>query len=262
MMHSNRHAWDLRTSIHVKSAFYDMEGFREGACTLKPPELRFLPSVAGQRLLHLQCHFGLDTLSWARRGAVATGVDFSLKAIEVARDLSRETGIDATFVEADVQALGDRFAGYFDIAVATYGVLCWLGDLNGWARGIRSSLRLGGRFVLVEFHPVLDILFDGAASGHRTYFAEHSLVSHSTGTYTNRDAPIAYSEERWQHPIGEVVAALIQAGMRISGMEEFSGCSYPIVPALDTPRGGLWYPAGAEGRVPYQYAVTAEVPGA
>lgn len=262
MIANNRDAWDLRTGIHVGSPFYDVEGFRAGACTLKPPELSLLPDVDGSRLLHLQCHFGLDTLSWARRGAKVTGVDFSPEALDVARRLGCETGLRAEFVEADVQTLGDRFAGRFDVVVATYGVLCWLGDLDGWARGIMASLRPGGRFVLVEFHPILDVLCDGIASGHRDYFANGSLVSHGTGTYTDRDAPIAYVEERWQHPVGEVVTALAQAGLHITGVEEFAGCSYPIAATLDTRREGLWYPAENEGRIPWMYAVSGEAPDA
>src|SRR5437764_3901437 len=123
---TNQHAWNLRTSIHVDSEFYDVEGFCAGAVTLHPPELELAGNVEGMRLLHLQCHFGLDTLSWGRLGAVPTGVDFSPDALAVARELSERTAIRANFIEADVQNLGPAYFEYFDLAIVNYGVLCCL----------------------------------------------------------------------------------------------------------------------------------------
>jgi SAM-dependent methyltransferase len=257
----NRNGWDLRTGVHLDSVFYDVEGFRNGNLTLKSPEMNLSGPADGLKLLHLQCHFGMDTLSWARLGAEATGVDFSPAAIEVAQHLSSETKIHADFVQADVQLLGDRFKHGFDIVVTTYGILCWLGDLYAWARSIRGSLRPGGRFVLVEFHPILDLLFDGKVSGHSSYFSTAEPVSSvTTGTYADREAPISYIEHRWQHPISEVISILIKVGLRITDMQEYPYASYPVVSALDTQKDGLWYSSKWPERVPFMYSIVAEAP--
>lgn len=257
----NRNGWDLRTGVHLDSSFYDVEAFCKGGLTLKSPEQELSGRVKGLKLLHLQCHFGMDTLSWAHLGAEATGVDFSPAAIEAANRLSDETGIHARFVQADVQALGESFQHGFDIVVTTYGILCWLGDLDAWARSIRGSLKPGGRFILVEFHPLLDLLFDGMVSGHNHYFSTAEPVSGATtGTYTDRDAPISYTEHRWQHPVSEVVSALLRTGLHITDMREYPYASYPVVSALDTQKDGLWYPTKEYGRVPFMYSIVAVAP--
>jgi SAM-dependent methyltransferase len=274
----NRRAWDTRTPVHLTSAFYDVAAFKAGGCTLRQPELALAGDVRGRRLLHLQCHFGLDTLSWARRGAICTGVDFSAAAIAAARALGAETKLPATFVEADVQTLGDRFARSFDVVVATYGVICWLHDLEGWTRGIRGSLAPGGRFILVEFHPLLDPLFGGRVSGRPTYFGDStapdstgpdSTASDGTapapqrtqGTYTDPDAPIVYDEYRFQHPVGEVANALIDAGLRLRRLEEYPYATYRILHELECHRDGLWRfpPPHPPGRLPLMYALVADV---
>ena len=256
----NRRAWDLRTAVHVDSGFYDVAGFLGGKLTLRPPELELVGDVAGLSLLHLQCHFGLDTLSWRRLGARPTGVDFSPASVETARRLAARTQLDATFVEADVQTLGDRFGGAFNLVVTTYGVLCWLHDMRGWADGIRGSLRPGGRLVLVEFHPVLDLLYKGAVSGCDAYFGSAAAErTRTSGTYTDPAAPISYEEYRWQHPISEVLTALLESGLHVSRFAEYPCCSFNLFPGLSQAREGMWYPSREHsGKVPYMYAVVAE----
>jgi hypothetical protein len=123
-------------------------------------------------------------------------------------------------------------------------------------------LKPGGRFVLVEFHPLLDLLFDGVVSGHTRYFTGTEPVSSLTnGTYTDRNAPITYTEHRWQHPISEVISALLKAGLRVTDMQEYPYASYPVIPELDTESDGLWRPTKEPGRVPLMYSIVAEVPG-
>lgn len=159
----NENAWDVRTPVHLGSSFYDVPSVRAGRCTLGERELTLAGDVGGARLLHLQCHFGLDTLSWARRGARATGVDFSRAAVTAARELSAELGVPAVFHRADVQDLPAELSG-FDLAVTTYGVTCWLEDLSAWAASVHGALRPGGRFLLVEFHPCWSWPFPGRSA--------------------------------------------------------------------------------------------------
>jgi SAM-dependent methyltransferase len=217
----NERAWDLRTGVHLTSQFYDVPSVRAGACTLGQRELSLVGDVSGLRLLHLQCHFGLDTLSWARRGARATGVDFSEAAVEAAAGLAAELGLRAEFQRADVQDLPAGLTG-FDVAVATYGVMCWLDDLAAWAACAHRSLRPGGRFVLLEFHPLLELAVPGSVSGHADYFGTADPPRTGTsGTYTDPDAPITYDEYRWQHPVCDVVNALVGAGFELTSLNEY-----------------------------------------
>ncbi|UCB52608.1 MAG: class I SAM-dependent methyltransferase, partial [Candidatus Zixiibacteriota bacterium] len=145
-MKQNLKHWNEVTPIHRKSEFYGVEGFKAGRCTLMPLEREELGDVSGKTLLHLQCHFGLDTLSWARLGARVTGVDFSEKAIDLAKSLSKELGIDADFVHSNIYHLPDVLKGEFDIAYTSHGVLCWLPDLAEWGRIIARFLKPGGTF--------------------------------------------------------------------------------------------------------------------
>jgi SAM-dependent methyltransferase len=226
---ANRLLWDELTAIHERSAFYDVEGFLAGASSLTSPELDELgPEVAGKRLLHLQCHFGLDTLSWARMGATVTGVDFSGRAIALARRLAAECGLPATFVESDLYELPAVLDGRFDIVFTSWGVLCWLPDLTRWARLIADYLAPGGIFYIAEFHPFLFALADDSEEpflGRDSYFhaAEpHAWENDDRGSYADPSAHVeAPVEYQWDHPLGEIVTALIEAGLTIAELHEF-----------------------------------------
>jgi len=150
---TNKDAWNNRTNIHLKSEFYDVTSFKAGKCSLNPIELTQLGNVKGKSLLHLQCHFGQDSLSWARSGAKVTGVDLSSTAIEKAKELNDALQLDATFIESDVYAFGEENEQLFDVVYTSYGVLCWLPDLDRWAQTIYNALKIGGDFHLVECQP-------------------------------------------------------------------------------------------------------------
>src|SRR5690349_4103733 len=150
---SNERLWDAWTKVHAEGEFYDVAGFREGGVRIRPYEIEALGDVTGKSLLHLQCHFGLDTLSWARLGATVTGVDFSEDAIAYARTLAAELDIPATFVCSDIYHLPEALDGQFDIVFTSYGVLSYLGDLGAWGQVIAHFLKPGGTFYIVEFHP-------------------------------------------------------------------------------------------------------------
>src|SRR2546422_9122572 len=150
---TNRRHWDELVPLHMQTRFYDVDSFRAGASSLHALEIEEVGGVGGKSLLHLQCHFGLDTLSWARRGATVTGVDFSPAAIEAARGLALETGLDAQFVETDLYSLPDNLQGQFDIVYTSYGVVFWLPDVRRWAEVAARFVKPGGFFYIAEFHP-------------------------------------------------------------------------------------------------------------
>jgi SAM-dependent methyltransferase len=226
---ANRALWDELTGIHERSAFYDVEAFLGGASSLTAPELDELgPFVAGKRLLHLQCHFGLDTLSWARLGATVTGVDFSGKAIALARRLAAQSALPATFVESDLYAPAALPDERFDIVFTSWGVLCWLPDLERWARLIADHLSPGGLFYIAEFHPFLFALADDCEEprlARDSYFhssAATAWANDGRGSYADPDARVAAPVEyQWDHPLGEIVSALTTAGLTIEYLHEF-----------------------------------------
>jgi len=227
---ANQALWDELTTIHERSAFYDVEGFLAGASSLEAPEIDELGGeVAGKRLLHLQCHFGLDTLSWARLGATVTGIDFSGRAIALARRLAAASGLPATFVRSDLYELPSVLDGRFDIVFTSWGALCWLPDLARWARLIAGYLAPGAVFYVAEFHPFLFALRDDADEpcvARDVYF--HDAVPNvyemgGGGSYADPDATItAPVEYQWNHPLGEIVGALTGAGLTIEYLHEFA----------------------------------------
>src|SRR5262245_49773687 len=207
---ANRRLWNSWTRVHRDSAFYDVAGFLAGRDPLSWIETEELGDVAGKRFLHLQCHFGVDTLGWARRGARVTGVDFSPEAIATARRLSERASLDATFVESNIYALNDHALGQFDIVHTSYGVLSWLPDLAEWAGIIARHLAPGGLFHLVENHGFLMMFDDDGVNIRWPYLATGGpLRFESNESYVApiEDGPLP--EYNWPHGIGETVTALI-----------------------------------------------------
>jgi len=225
----NRASWNARTPVHLASSFYDLEGWKRGACSLKPIEVEEVGDVRGLHLLHLQCHFGQDTLSWARRGANVVGLDFSDAAIDAARGLAAELGLSARFVCADVHKAAEAVGEQFDIVFSSYGVLGWLPDLEPWARQVAACLRPGGRFHLIEFHPIRWI-FDDALE--RIIYPWDSrgtpIKTEEKHTYADSNAELDLVEVGWNHGIGTVVTALLHAGLVLDALREHDWSPYPI----------------------------------
>ncbi|WP_342234974.1 class I SAM-dependent methyltransferase [Inquilinus sp. OTU3971] len=150
----NRANWDERVAVHLRSAFYNVDGFRRGETDLGPIEAAEIGDIAGLRVAHLQCHFGMDTMYLARRGARVTGLDFSAKAIAAARALAAETGSGAEFVEGDVydapRLLGE---GVHDLVFTSWGTIIWLPDIVRWAQAVAALLKPGGRLYFLDGHP-------------------------------------------------------------------------------------------------------------
>lgn len=255
---ANRTLWDSWTRVHRDSAFYDVPGFLAGRDPLNQIETEELGDVAGKRFLHLQCHFGIDTLGWARRGARVTGVDFSPEAIATARSLAVRAGLEATFIESDVHALGDHGLGDFDIVHTSYGVLSWLPDLSAWAKIIASHLAPGGLFHLVENHPFVMMLDDDGVSIRWPYLATGGpLRFESEASYVAPidDGPLP--EYNWPHGIGEVVTALIGAGLRIAWLREYPRSPYRFPGFLEQrPEGDYGWPGGRDD-IPLTFSIGA-----
>lgn len=253
---ANRQAWNLRTAVHKDSAFYDVAGFRAGKTSLNAIELGELGPVAGKSLLHLQCHFGLDTLSWARMGAEATGIDLSDEAINEAEKLNRELGLDARFVCSNVYDLKENLQGTFDIVFTSYGVIGWLPDLNRWAEVIAHFLKPGGTFYMAEFHPVV-WMFDNDFK-EVTYAYHNSpdpIVEESTGTYTDPDAPIQYREFTWNHSLSEVITALLNHGLRLELFREYPYSPYNCFNHTVQGPDGYWRIKHLQDMIPMVYTL-------
>ena len=177
----NRQSWEDRTSVHLKSKFYDLEAFKKNPMSLKSIEMEGLGEVKGKSLLHLQCHFGQDTLSWAKKGAQVTGVDFSSAAITAAKQLSEELDIKAEFIESNVLTLDLKQE--FDVVFMSYGTLGWLPDLKLWGSIVAKHLKQGGTFFIAEFHPVIDILDEKTQFGY--FFDKDTPTIKEVGSYTS-----------------------------------------------------------------------------
>ncbi len=214
---------------------YDLENFIAGKNSLHRVELEKLGDVKGKRLLHLQCHFGLDTISWARLGAKVTGVDFSDTAIELAREIAKKVGVDAEFVCSNVFDLTKVLEGEYDIVFTSYGVLCWLKDIDGWARIITHYLKKGGVFLLAESHPFMWVFDDASEELKLKYSYWHNkepLSWEDDGTYADKDAKVTNKKSyEWQHTVSDVLNALIKAGLTIDEVGEYPDLVWAYTPA-------------------------------
>ncbi len=240
---ANRRTWDQRVDVHRRSRFYDVDGFRAGASSLRPVEIEELGDVDGRSLLHLQCHFGLDTLSLARRGAVVTGVDFSGPAIELASSLATELDLKARFIRSDVYDLTRVLHEQFDVVFTSYGVLCWLPDVPAWGRVVSRFLRPGGRFVIVENHPVAACFEEVDGRLELTYspFQREPSEWMATDTYADRSVAMDPSPMyEWSWTVSGMVSALIGAGLRVEGLRELPVSSWQRFPAMVQDAEGWW----------------------
>jgi SAM-dependent methyltransferase len=244
---------------------YDVAGFKAGKCTLDRIELEEVGDVAGRKLLHLQCHFGQDSMSWARLGARVTGVDFSPKAIDLARSLAGELALDARFICADVYDLPAVLAGEFDIVFTSLGVLCWLRDLGEWARIVSRFLKSGGTFYLRESHPVVNA-FDNsrAARGldvrHSYFHRPEPARWEPEGSYADPNAAVSHPSFEWTHSLSDVLNALLGAGLRLDFVHEFPYSSHDHFPFMEQGADGRWRIRGKPDTIPLMFSVKATKP--
>ena len=256
---ANRARWDERVPIHVGSEFYDIDGFKAGRESLRPFEVEEVGDVVGKRLLHLQCHFGQDSLGWARHGASVTGLDFSAPGVEVANVLANDLGLDARFVCANVYDAVDVLDGQtFDIVYTGLGAINWLPDLERWAQVVAALVAPDGFLYLSEFHPFSWVFGDDDLSVVNPYFTDEPWVDTQSGTYADLEAHTEHnlSYER-DHTLGSVVTKLINAGLRIELLHEHDHTLFPRWPFLVEQSDGTYRLPADTPSLPLMYSLRA-----
>ena len=259
---TNRDLWDKWTGIHVESEFYDVPGFKAGKCSLLDIEVTEMGEVTGKSLLHLQCHFGQDTISWARRGATVTGVDFSTKAIAQAKILAKECDLDARFICCNLYDLPEHLDKTFDIIFTSAGVLPWLPELHQWAQLIGRYLKPGGVFYIREFHPVAYMLDDPDDTkiplfGYPYFKTGQPTKDTVEGSYADHDADIKADCYDWPVAMGEVVTELINAGLQIEFLHEFNYSQCQLLSYLKQSDDGQWRYNALPGGLPLMFSIRA-----
>ncbi len=234
---ANLLTWDERAAVHFCDAtgFYAVERFKKGEDTLFPIEASEIGDISGKRLAHLQCHIGVDTLSLARRGALATGLDFSPVAVEAARKLAADTKLPAQFVQADVYDAASAMPGPYDIVYVTWGSLNWLPDIWRWARVVSDLLSPGGYLYLAEQHPAISIMKEVAgelvpAFAWRTP-SNRPIITDLQTSYTGEKLRNSRMHE-WDHPLSDIIGALIAAGLRLDFFHEHEALPWPRFPMM------------------------------
>ena len=249
---ANRANWDERVALHLRAHSYDLSALRAGRGALTPIEEAELSSVDGLRVLHLQCHFGRDSLTLAQRGAHVTGLDFSGEAIKLARALAAELRLSdrARFVCADLYTAPDAIAeaAAFDRVFVAWGALNWLPDIAGWANVVSHFLKPGGALYLAEFHPIGSVFGaeptskGGVLNWSRPYFGHETMIDTAPQTYTGDASRLQSGPTyEWLHPLGEIITALLAAGLQLKWLHEHDATPWwPVLTALHRSDDGLW----------------------
>lgn len=224
----NKHSWNNRIDSHLNSEFYNLSGFLNGETSLNPIELNILKDIKGKSILHLQCHFGQDSISLSRLGAEVTGVDLSDKAIEHAIKIAKETNSNTQFVCCDLYDLENHLDKQFDIVFTSYGTITWLPDLDKWGKLISKFLKPHGKFIFVEFHPVVWIFDDNFEKIDYNYFNIAPIVETENGTYADKDAKISQSSVNWNHSLSEVISSLLSNKMEVVDLKEYDYSPYNV----------------------------------
>lgn len=222
----NKNTWNNKTEVHIASEFYDMKGFLEGKSTLNSIELELLGDISNKKILHLQCHFGQDTMTFARMRAQATGIDFSEKAIEKATEFSKQLNLDTTFICCDIYEAPKYLKDQFDIVFTSYGTIGWLPDLDKWAKVVSQFLKPGGQFIMADFHPVVWMYDNDFKEVFYSYFNIEPIVEDESGTYADRYSEIEAKTITWNHPISETLNALITNGIELNSFNEYDYSPY------------------------------------
>lgn len=239
---TNKATWNEKVKIHSQSQMYDLELFKRGKSSLMSYELNALGDVKGKSLLHLQCHFGQDTLSWSRMGAKCTGIDLSNEGVKLAKTLNAELKLDAEFICCNVLETSKYVKETFDIVYTSYGVIGWLPDLKPWGQMIAERLKSGSTFFMAEFHPIVWMFdyLEGKPVMTYGYMQDEVIYEEYKGTYAEKDSNMISKEYGWNHGLGEVVSALTEAGLHIEYLKEFNESPYDILPDLVKTESGMY----------------------
>lgn len=252
---TNKTSWNQRTQEHFDSDFYDVKSFLRGKTSLNRIEINLLGNITEKRILHLQCHFGMDSISLSRMGASVVGVDLSDEAIEKARYLAKETNTDTQFICCNIFDLPNHLSEEFDIIFMSYGVISWYPDLNKWGELISRYLKPNGKFVMVEFHPVLWMLDTQFKKIAYPYSREEPFVETSE-TYTDTSEKSRYQEVTWNHGLSKVFQGLLNNHLQITHFEEYDYSPYNLFSDM-TEENGKFRVAGMERLIPILFSIIA-----
>lgn len=253
----NKQTWNNKVPIHLDSEFYDMDSFLKGKNALPQTDIDLLGNIKEKSVLHLQCHFGQDSLSIARMGAKVVGIDLSDKAIEKAKALNIELNLDATFICCDVYDTLEHIKEKFDIVYTSYGTIGWLPDLDKWAKVISGALKPNGKFIFVEFHPVLWMFDDDFTKIQHHYHNEKPIIETYTGTYANKEAEITADYIGWNHSLSEVFQALLKNGLKIEHFNEYDYSNYNCVNEMIEFEPKKFRIKHLENKIPMMYSLIA-----
>lgn len=249
----NRQHWNAITPVNFKSDFYRMQAFQDGESSLDPLVLDALGEIRGKKILHLQCHFGQDSISMARMGASVTGVDFSEEAIRTAKQLAEAEGADAQFICCNIYDLEQHLNEKFDIVFTSYGVIGWLPDLEPWAKFIHRYLKKGGEFHLIEFHPVVWMLDNDFQFIQYSYFNVEPIIEDTSGSYADREAAVQTRCVGWNHSLREVLNPLLQTGLQIQSFDEVDYSPYACFQHTIEISPGRYQIENLQGKIPMVY---------
>ncbi|MEZ5360197.1 MAG: methyltransferase domain-containing protein [Candidatus Zixiibacteriota bacterium] len=252
----NREQWNKRTEAHYKHPEYKVKEFLEGTFDLHPLELEEVGDVKGKTLLHLQCHFGMDTLTWARKGATVTGADISDTSIEFAEKLAEKAGIKNTrFIRTDLFDLPKKLDDEFDIVYTTYGAIWWMSDIDKWAQVAAKYVKKGGFFYIADDHPVAN-MFDGEKRVIESYFHMGTERYYNEGDYCDKNV-IIDEEVGWRWSLADIINALIKAGLTIEFLHEHPFCVYDKWPTFVKDEKGWYYYPDRKNDIPLTFSIKA-----
>ncbi|MGB0431637.1 MAG: class I SAM-dependent methyltransferase [Bacteroidia bacterium] len=253
----NKQSWNGRLEAHLNSDFYDLPSFLKGKSSLNNIELDLLGNVKDLSILHLQCHFGQDTISLSRMGAKTVGIDLSDMAIKKAQELSKETNVNARFICSDVYSLPEVLHEKFDIVFTSYGTISWLPDLDKWAQVIRHFLKPNGQFVFAEFHPAVWMYDDDLEQVKYHYNNVEPIAEEEEGTYADKSAAIKQKFVCWNHGLGEVINSLLGTGLVLNQLNEFCYSPYPFVNNCEEHEPGKYHIKQFGKKFPLVYSLLA-----
>ncbi len=263
---ANKELWDEFARLHyeTESEDYSVKSFLEGQTTLKSYELKEMGNVKGKSLLHLQCHFGLDTLSWAREGATVTGIDISSEGIRLAKLLAKQTKLEAIFIESNLYDLPKVLSEKFDIVYTSIGVLCWLNDLKEWGKIITHFLKPGGFFYIAETHP-FSMVFDDQTKDikelqvYYNYFHDPKPLEFTAdGSYASDEIKIEPKKEyEWAHSMSDIINSLIEAGLRIEFLNEYPFSTWKQFPFAECGPDGFFRLRNQKAEIPLLFTLKA-----
>lgn len=254
----NKKLWDDKTDIHYNSEFYDVESFISGRNSLNSIEMELLGDISGKSILHLQCHFGQDSISLARMGARVTGVDLSEQSVKRAKELNELTKTDVSFLLSDVYKVHEKLDNQFDIVFTSYGTVGWHPDLSKWANIIQKFLKPRGMFLIVDFHPVVWMFSDDFREIQYKYSDPEPIIEEYTGTYTDRNADINCKSLCWNHGLADIANSLIKKGLKINDFQEYFYSPYDCFQNTVEIENGKFQIKGLEGKIPMLYSIVAK----